>query len=517
MNRLTPRLCSRLFQRLDGLGIAILFVSVCCLSLPIANTFQFNPDEGIELAKVGLATQGYRLYTDIWNDQPPLFTLVLAQWWQWWGSSILASRLLTLTFATLLVWTFYRCLRLSVTRGTARLGTLGLCLTYDFLRLSVSVMRGLPAIGLALLATYGLLVAQRTQSWRIPLLILSGLGFALSLQTKLFTVVLLPAMVLQWLLPPVQGQSPQWRQRWGELALWLGTTAGFFFLVGIVTHAIDVGQLLAPHTSAQARALLTEAPGWLFILLFLVQDLDYTLLAGVAVWLMMKPLSRATRDFGQYLLFPVAIYFPLFWLASALLGLLVYQPIWSHYSPLIIIPLTWLATYALSLVRVLKKTRWGFQIRVETLPSQHLRQWLTGFVLFAMIAVPIKLGLISQKMADFRQDSYSGTELVRRVQAYQPMTQWLLTDLPILAFYTGLKVPPEVVVFSQKRLAAGDLTQADLLKVLKTYQPEQVVLGLYPEVRLWLTAYLQHNYTPVYQRQQVVQYVRQSLSPPPSS
>jgi hypothetical protein len=97
------------------------------------------------------------------------------------------------------------------------------------------------------------------------------------------------------------------------------------------------------------------------------------------------------------------------------------------------------------------------------------------------------------------------------------MTQWLLTDLPILAFYTGLKVPPEVVVFSQKRLAAGDLTQADLLKVLKTYQPEQVVLGLYPEVRPWLKAYLQHNYTPVYQRQQVVQYVRQSLSPPPSS
>jgi xanthosine utilization system XapX-like protein len=503
LKRLIPSLCLRLFLWSDGLEVALIFFIICCSSLPIASAFQFNPDEGIELAKVALVTQGYALYTEIWNDQPPLFTLALAQWWQWWGSDILASRLLTLTCATLLVWTFYRCLRLSMPFGPAALiGTLGLCLTYDFLRLSVSVMRGLPAIGLALGAAYGLLVAQTTRRWQIPLLILSGIGFGLSLQTKLFTVVLLPAMVLQLLLPSVQRPSSHWGMRCSQLAVWLGITAITFWLVGVITHAIDVEQLLAPHASAQARAMLTEAPGWLFILLFLVQDLDCTLLAGVAVWLMIRPLARLTS----------VVYFPLFWLGSALLGLLIYQPIWSHYSPLIIIPLTWLATYTLSLIRVLKPTHWRLQINAETVSSRRLRQWLVGFVLFAIIAVPIKLALISQKMADFQQDSQAGVELLQQVQAYQTETRWLFTDLPILAFYSGLRVPPETVVFSQKRLAAGDLTQAELLKVLETYQPEQVVLGLYPEVRPLIEVELQRNYVPVYQRKQVIQYVRQSLS-----
>lgn len=497
---------SHLSWYLDRLGVPVLFFSVCVLTLPIAETFQFNPDEGIELAKVSLYTQGYKLYTEIWNDQPPFYTLALAQWWQWFGQTITSSRLLTLSFATVLVWTFYRCLRLSLNIVPALLGTLGLCLTYDFLRLSVSVLRGLPAITLAVASAYVLLLATEKEGhWRSLFILISGILFGLSLQTKLFTVVLLPAMVLQLIGSPVSLlMNRPWRSRFQHikpLLIWFSAASTLFLLLGLATHAINVAQLLAPHINPRAREALTEAPSWLFILLFLVQDLDYALLAGVATKLLLKQQIEG-------------LLFPLYWLVSATLSLLVYQPIWSHYSPLVAIPITWLAAYALPIgqafFQIPKRPRWIQTLQIQA--KSTLRGWVMGGVLFACIALPVKLGLITEKMYDFLAESQRGRALVEQVQAYQTVTQWILTDLPILAFYSHLKVPPETVVFSSKRLESGDLTRANLIMILQTYQPEQVLLGRYPKLKTALEPYLKQHYVKCYEKGAIAQYVRKSLS-----
>src|SRR4051812_29594040 len=42
--------------------------------LPLGTVLQVGADEGFELAKVTLVLQGNRLYSEVWNDQPPFHT-----------------------------------------------------------------------------------------------------------------------------------------------------------------------------------------------------------------------------------------------------------------------------------------------------------------------------------------------------------------------------------------------------------------------------------------------------------
>jgi hypothetical protein len=45
---------------------------------PWWRVYEFHPDEGVNLMKAALVANGYHLYNQIWNDQPPVLTLILA-------------------------------------------------------------------------------------------------------------------------------------------------------------------------------------------------------------------------------------------------------------------------------------------------------------------------------------------------------------------------------------------------------------------------------------------------------
>ncbi len=51
------------------------FVSVLC---PWWSVYEFDVDEGFNMAKAVLVANGFRLYADVWSDQPPLLTWLLA-------------------------------------------------------------------------------------------------------------------------------------------------------------------------------------------------------------------------------------------------------------------------------------------------------------------------------------------------------------------------------------------------------------------------------------------------------
>lgn len=173
-------------------------IFVLCF-MPIEQVFQFDrSDEGIELIKASLYSKGFALYTQMWDDQPPLSTVMLSGWFHLFGSSILTARLLTLCFSTILVWSFCQTLRIYVGNLSAMIGTIWLIISSDFLKLSVSVMFGLPSLALAMLSIYTLSLYK--QQPRRALIILSGGLLALSLQIKLFTLFLLPLMIFELLI-----------------------------------------------------------------------------------------------------------------------------------------------------------------------------------------------------------------------------------------------------------------------------------------------------------------------------
>ena len=76
------------------LALGVLFYS----QLPLGTAFLLGSDEGCELMKAAMCNHGFKLYTDIWSDQPPIFTLVLCQAFKAFGASLLVGRLVAAFF-----------------------------------------------------------------------------------------------------------------------------------------------------------------------------------------------------------------------------------------------------------------------------------------------------------------------------------------------------------------------------------------------------------------------------------
>src|SRR6266700_3054619 len=82
--------------------------------VPLRTAVQIGADEGFELAKATLSLKGYRLYSEVWNDQPPLHTFLNIQIIKHISPSVLGPRLLTSVFAAvLLVAVFFISFRVS--------------------------------------------------------------------------------------------------------------------------------------------------------------------------------------------------------------------------------------------------------------------------------------------------------------------------------------------------------------------------------------------------------------------
>lgn len=65
--------------------------------IPLRSAVQIGADEGFEVAKATLCLHGHRLYSEVWNDQPPLHTWLITQVLKL-QSRNRSSRLVTPTF-----------------------------------------------------------------------------------------------------------------------------------------------------------------------------------------------------------------------------------------------------------------------------------------------------------------------------------------------------------------------------------------------------------------------------------
>ena len=58
--------------------MVIVALLVLFSQLPLGTALDFSTHESYETMKPFLCNQGHALYREIWNDQPPLFTIILA-------------------------------------------------------------------------------------------------------------------------------------------------------------------------------------------------------------------------------------------------------------------------------------------------------------------------------------------------------------------------------------------------------------------------------------------------------
>jgi len=425
--------------------VPVLFVVVMTVFYPVVDRFELDEDEGINLMKARMVAEGYRLYSEIWSDQPPLLTHLLAAAMVAFGPSVETGRFTVLAFAALLVGSIFHLGRMVGGTGTGAVALVLLLVFTGFVPLSIATMIGLPAIALAVAA----LVAQEAwhRTGRRIWLVLSGLLLALSTMTKLFTLYLLPVFVFGAAFGPRHRD-----RRWAPI-IFLGAFAGVSLVLGLAWFGTDTwGQLTEAHMRAQGLEAFREIHplhGFQF---------EIGLLGLGAIGSVL--LLREGRWFALY---------PALWAGAGLVILLNHAPVWPHQRLLVTVPAALLA--AVPVVRSFETFRLG---RLD-------RGLIPAVLVVGLLGYGVGQG--TPRLRTFFLGGDRGTQ-DRRILEKTTATiaeiagpgGWVVTDRPMFVFRAGGLVPPPMAVVSSKRLRTGLLNGGLMMAAAREFDARVIYL-----------------------------------------
>jgi 4-amino-4-deoxy-L-arabinose transferase-like glycosyltransferase len=450
------------------------------LFYPFRNVFQFDLDEGINLMKAMLVANGYPLYTQIWSDQPPLFTQILALSFRIFGAQVNVARMVVLAFSALLVWGFSYYLRLVWGFWSMVAGILLVSVLPYYFWLSVSAMIGLPSIASAMLSLASLTTWHKKKNdlW----LVLSAILLGLSVLTKLWTGILAPIFLTGIFLDRfTQTDKPErWRAALRAILTWLSalaiTSLGVLLVILKPAQLLQdlVQQMLLPHFNARASTLTEDSIVYSSINSYLEMIWSFFFLGTIGALMAV----RERRWLSLYL-FAWAI------LAYVLLNLVA--PVWYHQQMILTIPTAGLCAIAAGeilnqLVKVRKLRRIPFP-DIALLAAALIG---TGVVLVNHMLPLMSAFTLTPNFAYQTSDKPPREmQVVLEIQKYSQQTHWMATDVPMYAFRAGVMVPPEMAVVSRKRMVAGDFSDQELLAIVNQYNPELIMLDRfdYPAVK----------------------------------
>jgi hypothetical protein len=132
--------------------IVVAIVAYLSAVAPIGTALEFDGDEQLELFKASLLTEGHQLYTDTWDDQPPLLTYIYAGLMKIWGRGVLGPRCFSLACLVLVLCSTG--LHLQRTHGS--LASLLFVFTFpvlpEVIKIGLSATQEMPMIAFSMLA-----------------------------------------------------------------------------------------------------------------------------------------------------------------------------------------------------------------------------------------------------------------------------------------------------------------------------------------------------------------------------
>ena len=461
--------------------LALVFFAFTFSYYPFREKLQFDSDEGLNLMRSMLVALGHPLYREVSSDQPPLFNQLLAILFRVTGFEVNPARVLVLLFSSLLVWAGAQFLQITSGKLAAIFFLPLVIMVPQFLRLSTSVMIGVPSIALSAVAMLFVVAWHPTKSsfW----LVLSGFALALSVMIKLFTGFVAPIFL-------VGITASMYLDRRGQDFSWKILRPAFIWSVSFVSLLILLGfalvglQNISAITSPHLTAPVTEELG----------GSGYTVNNHIRAAIPLLILGILGGVFSLFRRNWLMLY-PLAWAVLAYVLFSFYSPVFYHHQLLITVPAAIIAAAAvgegillLSRLRSLSNL-----VRVQTLIGAVA---VIGLILVFIHYWPtLDRDLMnSPRLSDFSLRATSGKlRVIRTMDEYVDQTNWIMTDMPMYAFRVARPVPPEVATFSSKRLATGSLTEEDILTAMREYQPEQVLMARFQIPGL--EAYLQEHYT----------------------
>lgn len=479
--------------------LPVAYFILVVLFYPFRFVFELDPDEGINLIKAFLSMQGIRLYSEIWSDQPPIFTHILSILFRIFGHSANVARILVLLLSCLLLWAIVRYM-LSFWRLPHAIGAFLLIIILPYYtRLSVSVMIGLPAIVFAMLSFLALSYwhLERKYIW----LILSAILLGVSVLTKAFTGFLVPIFTIGILLFDIEGF--RLKRSWGNFlkptAIWVAIFSIVTMFMAITFIGLEgIPQLINLHLIAGSSESLAHQIQDKTISEYLIASWPILLLGLVGMLYSIKEKKWT------------ALYLSA-WVITSFLLLSNHFPIWYHHQLLVTVPAACLAGIAIG--EFMRET-------LNVLRTRKLRPLDVILVSISLIAIifvatdriPSLRNQYDKNLPNINPPMGSPVPeqtMLAIIWDYADQTEMLVTDRPMFAFRTGLSVPPYIAAFTGKRYKIGDLTEDEVLETIKQYKPAQVVLARF--FHPIIEEYLKDSYAIRYTRNNDTIYIRRDI------
>lgn len=408
---------------------------------------EFDRDEGFSLMKAMLVNQGHSLYSEIWSDQPPGYTYLIAGFTRLCGETPEVARLITIFLASLTLGCVYELCRAGRGNLAGHLaglsGALALVMSAGFVRYSVPVMVTLPSVAFA---TFAGLLLSRADAPSRSRSALSGFVFGLGLAVKLIIAPVLPAfLVLLW-----KNQAREARALLrSALPFALGGALALLCCFGPFLGRGLFESLIGAHVEG-ARGLHYSSVGKFL---------------GADVYLFSLAALGAALSFRAK-----AALFALCWLLLSTLALSRHEPIWDHHRILITVP-----------AAVLAGTGIGSLASSALSASATKMRSASQAALFAVAILLVAwasfrgASRVAPALREFRlPEAYVST--ADAIRSHAPQAKWAVTSNQMYAYRLGIPVPPNLAVTSSKRWTTGQLTAADLREAMRTYKPEVVIL-----------------------------------------
>jgi len=197
-----------------------------------------------------MRNKGYALYTEIWDDQPPLFTVILSTAFKQFGPTILTARSVTAVFGVILLAAFYELIRRRSGTWCALLAIFFLLASPGVLLLSVSVTQEVPAMAMALVSAWLVSRWEKQRHW--AWLIASGVAMALAMQIKMTAVLVTPAILLELVLSSLaKAPHPAKRDTVIRLLFWSAGLIAVFTVIGLTWGKGSFEIAWKAHTGSQ--------------------------------------------------------------------------------------------------------------------------------------------------------------------------------------------------------------------------------------------------------------------------
>jgi hypothetical protein len=469
--------------------------------LPLRTAVQIGADEGFELAKATLCAHGHELYSEVWNDQPPLHTFLVTQIIKHVSYSVLAARLVTTGFSVLLLVALYFLIFRLAGLMVAATAVFLLLVSPGFLELSASCMLEIPSLALAM-AGLCWLANGRTET-RLPEMG-AGLLFGAAILIKLISLVWTPlaALLICWRLLAPDSNRAGSSGRWAALraasrrefilrfavftTCLLASAAVIDFLIERGGYILHFQQTWQSHFAAATTSLYGSADQHKFDWAILLRNWDTTLPAVVGIIVVVSQVR--TRFLGL---------FSVFWLGWSLVVFSNHTPWWAYYYIHTALPLCFLAALGVGRLCVGIVTRFQNRPGNTALAGRVMRLALLG--IGGLCAAAWMVGRVCLEIKSMNAVPRTFSSLVIAESArYRPFTHWMYADDLTLSFHTDIPMLPSLAVVPLKRYWSGGISVEAVAEEFDLYRPEIAILNnsdtVVPFRRL-----LNSNYRLVYQ------------------